>query len=109
MISERLPGAGNILIFDNGGRKRKSSVALEINPITKEVVWAYENGFEFYSRAGASLQRLPNGNTFISEDVRGRVFEVTPDKKIVWEIKSSHYINRAGRYAPNYCSRFKKL
>ena len=30
------------------------------------------------------MQRLANGNTLITESERGRVFEVTADKEIVW-------------------------
>jgi len=30
-------------------------------------------------------QRLENGNTLITQGINGRIFEVTPDKKIVWE------------------------
>jgi hypothetical protein len=33
----------------------------------------------------ASQQRLPNGNTLITEETGGRIFEVTPDREIVWE------------------------
>jgi hypothetical protein len=38
-------------------------------------------------------QRLPNGNTLITESDNGRAFEVTKDKEIVWEYVSPH---RAG-------------
>jgi hypothetical protein len=60
MIPDGLPGAGNILVFDNGGRSnygslrgtdceagvwpnalRDHSRALEFNPITLQVVWEY--------------------------------------------------------------------
>ncbi len=30
-------------------------------------------------------QRLKNGNTLITQGINGRIFEVTPEKKIVWE------------------------
>ena len=36
------------------------------------------------------MQRLPNGNTLITEGSDGRVFEVTPDHKIVWEFISPY-------------------
>jgi hypothetical protein len=46
----------------------------------------------------AGLQRLPNGNTIVcnwntrdTEDrVGAHVFEVTPDKRIVWEVRGQH-------------------
>lgn len=109
MIPEGLPGAGNILIFDNGF-KRNTSYILEINPVTKEVVWVYDAGKRFFSKVAGSMQRLPNGNTLISEDVRGRAFEVTPDKKIVWEYNGNHIRSaRAHRYAPDHCPRLKEF
>ena len=112
MIPRGLPGEGNILVFDNGGwggygapnpgapkgikaALRDYSRVLEIDPITLKIVWQYtprEAGFlipldanRFYSPFISSAQRLPNGNTMITEGSDGRVFEVTGDHKIVWE------------------------
>ena len=42
-------------------------------------------GFRFYSKLVSSAQRLPNGNTLITEGVDGRIFEVTRDFELVWE------------------------
>ena len=39
----------------------------------------------FFSLLRGGNQRLPNGNTIITESDQGRVFEVTKDGKIVWE------------------------
>ena len=39
----------------------------------------------FYARLLSSAQRLPNGNTLICHGETGAIFEVAPDKKIVWE------------------------
>ncbi len=108
MIPVGYPGAGNILIFDNG-RKKRGSFALEVNPVTKKVVWVYEDGMNFASTAHGALQRLKNGNTLISEDGRGRVFEVTPNKEIVWEFRINASLRRASRYEPNFCPKLKDL
>ncbi|MCB0310401.1 MAG: aryl-sulfate sulfotransferase, partial [Bdellovibrionales bacterium] len=98
MIEKGLPGEGNILIFDNGRKIHEGeSYVIEINPVTKEIVWIYENGTDFFSHAAGSMQRFPNGNTLISEDVTGRVFEVTPDREIVWEYRGDLRIARAQR------------
>ncbi|MCB0318794.1 MAG: aryl-sulfate sulfotransferase [Bdellovibrionales bacterium] len=105
MIPKGYPGAGNVLIFDNG-RSRGFSVVLEINPTTNEVVWVYDVGGDLYSQAAGSMQRLPNGNTLISEDVGGRVFEVTPDKEIVWQYTGNEFRScRAQRYPQNACNK----
>ena len=97
MIEEGLPGAGNILVFDNGGsagyptKAREYSRVLEIDPTTKAVVWAYSaaSGLRavhtFFSHTMSGAQRLPNGNTLITEGVHGRLFEVTAGGEIVWE------------------------
>ncbi|MFH1868208.1 MAG: arylsulfotransferase family protein [Candidatus Omnitrophota bacterium] len=77
---------GNILIFDNGP-ERKYSRVVEVNPVTQTIEWEYKGNppESFYSKEMGSAQRLPNGNTLITESEKGRVFEVTKDKKVVWE------------------------
>ena len=110
IIPQGLPGAGNLLVFDNGGKggygsanparpngtnalTRDSSRVLEINPLTFEVVWEYSidsftESFQFYSWYVSNAQRLPNGNTMINEGMNGRFFELTEDKELVWEFVS---------------------
>jgi len=77
---------GSILVYDNGAH-RGHSRALEINPVSKEIVWQYraDPPEKFFSRTRGSNQRLPNGNTLICESERGRAFEVTPEGEVVWE------------------------
>jgi hypothetical protein len=105
MIEKGLPGAGNIILFDNGlfPRHREHSgqtFVIEINPVTQEIVWKYETeGYsnqKFFSKTMGSQKRLPNGNTFIAEDNTGRLFQVKPDGGIVWE-----YVNRGGTTRPS--------
>jgi hypothetical protein len=114
MIPKGLPGAGNILVFDNGGAAgygspnpgsvngvgaalRANSRVLEFNPVTLELVWQYSpatSGMEmtsFFSHYISSAQRLPNGNTMIDEGADGRMFEVTPKYEIVWEYVSPYF------------------
>ncbi len=77
---------GNMLIFDNRGYGGVSRV-VEFDPATLAIVWEYhaEDPKDFYSRECGSNQRLPNGNTLITETDGGRAFEVTPGHEIVWE------------------------
>lgn len=112
IIPKGLPGAGNLLVFDNGGASgygyinpatpngvnsmtRDSSRVLEINPVTFEKVWEYSIGglehMRFYSWYVSAAQRLPNGNTMITEGGDGRIFEVTTDNEIVWEYVSPYF------------------
>jgi hypothetical protein len=115
MIPQGLPGAGNILLFDNGGLAgfgslypglpafwpntyRNYSRVIEFDPRTLEIVWEYENKTpptppdttprKFFSWFISGAQRLPNGNTLITEGSTGRVFELTRHGEMVWE-----YIN----------------
>jgi hypothetical protein len=85
---------GRILLFNNFASDDASEV-LEFDPFTQEVFWSYEGGggIDFFTAEVGANQRLPNGNTVIVESVNGRVFEVTPDKAIVWEFINP---NRAG-------------
>lgn len=86
-----LPG-GILQVFDNrgnlGGEARSRIV--EVDPATMGIVWRYtgEPGRPLDSPIRASQQRLPNGNTLITESSGGRLLEVTRDGRIVWE-----YIN----------------
>lgn len=118
LIPRGLPGAGNLLVFDNGGwagygepnpgapaglktAQRDYSRVLEIDPTTLEIVWQYtpkEAGFvvpldaaRFYSPFISSAQRLPNGNTLITEGSDGRIFEVTREHELVWEYISPYW------------------
>jgi hypothetical protein len=101
IIPKGLPGAGNLLVFDNGGSSgygfvnpiapngtgafaRATSRVLEINPVTLQLVWSY-TAQRFFSTNISSAQRLPNGNTLITAGAGGRLFEVTNQGAIVWE------------------------
>ena len=86
---------GNVLLFDNHGRGGRSRV-LEIDALTLEVVSRYpaEIGLDLYTQFCGAAQRLPNGNTLITESEAGRAIEITIDNHIVWEFRTPH---RAGK------------
>jgi hypothetical protein len=115
MIPRGLPGEGNILVFDNGGHAgygapnpgspaglnnalRDYSRVLEFNPLTLEIAWQYPRppapgvpgAGSLYSSFVSSAQRLPNGNTLITEGNNGRFLEVTPQHEIAWEYLSPY-------------------
>ena len=143
MIPKGLPGEGNILIFDNGGWAgyglpdrmskegtkvdiRDHSRVLEIDPVSLKLVWSFKasdvkegmmpltQNSAFYSQLISSAQRLPNGNTMICEGSFCRLFEVTPDKEVVWEYRApfddvSHsMVYRAYRYPYDYVPQLEK-
>ncbi|MBF0490788.1 MAG: aryl-sulfate sulfotransferase, partial [Candidatus Omnitrophica bacterium] len=74
---------GNILILDNG-RYRKWSRIIELDPVTLKPVWEFKEQ-DFYTLSQGYVQRLPNDNMLVTEAENGYVFELTGDKKIVWE------------------------
>ena len=113
MIAKGFPGEGNVMIFDNGASPWKDlghagmSYVLEVNPMTKDLVWVYDDNQRFHSAYTSSAQRLVNGNTLICEAVTQRVFEVTPDKETVWEYIGSGC--RSYRYPYDHCPQTASL
>lgn len=79
---------GRLLIFDNEGGAAvgvKASRALELDPLSQEVKWSYAGPPSFHSAICGLVQRLSNGNTLITVSTEGRVIEVTPAGRVVWE------------------------
>nr|WP_287410666.1 aryl-sulfate sulfotransferase [Pseudodesulfovibrio sp.] len=121
MIPKGLPGEGNIMVYDNGGyagygprnpgapygwsnARRDYSRVIEFDPRTLKIVWEHSakqmgmrNKYQFYSDYVSSAQRLPNGNTMITNGAVGQFQEVTPDHEIVWEYISPYYTKK-GNY-----------
>lgn len=83
-----------MLVLDNQGMENMSTV-LQFDPYTREILWSYKGDEEnpFFTKALGSCQRLPNGNTLITESTMGRAFEVIPEGEIVWEFYNPY---RAG-------------
>jgi hypothetical protein len=77
---------GNLLIFDNGRDKGFSRV-IELNPLTKTIEWEYQGDppESFYTASRGGAQRLPNGNTLITDSDSGRGIEIDPSGEGVWE------------------------
>jgi hypothetical protein len=125
-IRSGLNGAGNLLMFNNGGKDRPWSTVLEIDPPMNadgsyqladgaafgpaDKAWSYdpeppERIFSFFV---SGAQRLPNGNTLINQGAGGKVREVTSDGEIVWEYRYTDYdvppdgLFRANKYPPDH-------
>lgn len=78
---------GNLLLFDNLGQPGRSRV-VEFDPRGPDIRWTYEGREDepFLSRTCGSAQRLPDGNTLITESDSGRAFEVNREGRVVWEL-----------------------
>jgi len=123
-IPKGLPGAGNVIVFNNGTQSRGSSVdefKLPVDADGKydlskkpENVWSYAPS-NFYATNLGSAQRLANGNTLICQGTAGTFYEVDKDKDIVWKYISpvtSSGITQQGKSpgggmgaSPNQCFR----
>ena len=117
-IPEGFPGAGNVLIFNNGVRRpggNASSVDEIALPLNSDglyelnsnqsfeptnPVWSYQdpNPTAFYAQNISGAQRLKNGNTLICDGPQGRFFEVTPEKETVWQYDTGQQVFRVDRY-----------
>ena len=109
------PGAGHILIFNNGvGRPEgQYSSVDEIVPPADSLgnyaraagsafgppapAWSYTAPVpaDFFASYISGAQRLPNGNTLICDGPHGIFFEVTPAKQTVWKYVNPVADNRA--------------
>ncbi|MEO0085354.1 MAG: aryl-sulfate sulfotransferase [candidate division WOR-3 bacterium] len=114
-IPSGLPGAGNVLVFNNGpGRAEPPFSTIEELVLPEDSagfyhlgpdsaygpagpVWTYQapEPSEFYSGLMSGCQRLPNGNTLICQGEAGKFFEVTESGQLVWV-----YINPVSPYGP---------
>ncbi|MDR1136215.1 MAG: aryl-sulfate sulfotransferase [Clostridiales Family XIII bacterium] len=128
LIPKGLPGEGDFLVFDNGGAGgygapnpasldgrnnavRDYSRVLQFDPLTLEIKWQYTpleagnilftDASKFYSSYISSAQRLPNGNTLITEGSDGRLIEVTEEHEIVWEYINPYYYDIGGKFHMN--------
>ncbi len=99
------PGAGHVLVFNNGGGRPGgdySSVDEIVPPVNARGRYVLEPGAaygprgpvwsftaprptDFFAWLMSGAQRLLNGNTLICDSVSGAIFEVTPKKEIVWK------------------------
>ena len=125
-IENGLPGAGNILYFNNGLFRPTglySSVEEIVPPILsngtykyspglpyepEEQHWIYTDDLYFYSRFQSGVQRLPDGNTLICESETGRIFEINQNEDIIWEYINpypsivSNHVFKSQRYNTNH-------
>jgi len=106
---------GRILIFDNLGAFNGTRI-IEYDPVTQAVPWFYanESSVPFSAYCRGMKQRLPNGNTLVVNPDKRRLFEVTPEKELVWNLaipvtpvgdkqaeSNTSAVTGARRYDPN--------
>ena len=114
-IEEGAPGAGNILVFNNGSNRTDgdySSVdefcyqadSCPAGVSEGELVSSYNEGASgnFYADHISGAQRLQNGNTLVCEGTTGRLFEYNSNDEVTWEYNYGTEIFRATRFDSDY-------
>ncbi|WP_339815527.1 aryl-sulfate sulfotransferase [uncultured Imperialibacter sp.] len=98
------PGGGNLMVFNNqvpNSKKPFSSVYEFKAPVQgnnyaitagqaygpEQLIWSYvdKDSIGGFSPFISGAHRMPNGNTFVAQGVKGRMSEVTPAGNIVWD------------------------
>ena len=108
-IDEGLPGAGHLLIFNNGNGRpggNYSSADEVIAPINASGTYdrppgaafgpsaavlslAHPNPGSFYSPTTSGCDRFPNGNTMLIEGNSGFMIELDPAGSLVWSYQNN--------------------
>ena len=95
---------GDIMLFDNYGNfeEKNLSRVLQFDPENMAITWSYHGTDEhpLSSDIRSSAQRLPNGNTLITESNGGRMLEVTREGDIVWEYFNPVRGGNSDQYIP---------
>jgi hypothetical protein len=116
---------GYITVFDNYSdwknksfrEKEKGSRIIRINPVTKEtkIIYGWHKNQYFYTEFGGKHQQLPNQNMIITETDAGRIFEINPKGKVVWEWIVNQWdkdhaiqVMEGARYGPEYADFIKQ-
>jgi uncharacterized protein YceK len=111
-IDSKLPGAGDILIFNNGLGRGYTTIDQITPPVDAggnynlaagkpygptSLTWTYKANppTSFFASEISGAQRLPNGNTLICDGIHGTIFEVTAAGETVWK-----YVDPVGKTGP---------
>ncbi len=84
---------GTIGVFNNNGTLADSGYASAVvfeqgDSLNSKIVWKYQCNFDTpndnKSSRGGNVDELPNGNFLVCTGTNNRIFEITPQKKILW-------------------------
>ncbi|AZQ85099.1 DUF1566 domain-containing protein [Colwellia sp. Arc7-635] len=109
-IETGTPGAGNILVFNNGNGRTSGDYSSvdefcdNDDCILGELINSYSQGGsgDFYADHISGAERLPNGNTVVCEGTEGRLFEINANGDVTWEYIHGGEIFKANRYYSTY-------
>jgi len=120
-IRSGMPGAGDIIVLNNGNRSGTSGDSSSIVQITPPLdssdhyyihpdsgfgpatpTWMYSNGRSFYADHLGGAYRLPNGNTLAILGTNGIFDEIAPDGQIVWARGGAGQLGHPMKYARDF-------
>ncbi len=81
---------GRMVIFDNGTyhlHSRVIEVAFDPEAKSMELEWEYRETPDFYCPAQGAAIPLENDHILVTDANNGRLFEITRDKELVWELR----------------------
>jgi hypothetical protein len=89
---------GRIMMFDNRGAGAQSRI-ITYTPLTGQTDILYGNKPKerFYSQSMGVSHMMPNGNILTTEATKGRIFEFSPDREIVWDYHTPYFRDMKSR------------
>ena len=115
-IKAGCPGEENILVFNNGGSRRYSTVDEIVPPVNEDgeysltpgsaygpttLTWSYSPQPRFYANHLSGAHRLSSGNTLITNGETGKLFEVTPEGATVWQYNTGGQLFKVEIVSPD--------
>lgn len=115
-IPDSLPGGGHILAFNNRATLGQSMIVEIVPPVDSlghysyipgtaygpaAPIWSY-TASGFYSAHLGGNQRLPNGNTMISESTDRKLHEINSAGTVLWTYSPGSEVVRVLKYPTNY-------
>ncbi len=78
---------GRVLVFDNGARRGWTRL-VAVDPVTGQVDWTWsaDPPDTFFCPLAGGCQVLDGGNILVTHSALGKVFELTPSGRTVWEL-----------------------
>ncbi len=114
--------SGNVLLYNNNAPPKTEKAGVHYPHImimnipdgksTPRLLWEYECVMKEYPDGWIGKEgyagQLPNGNILVCVGGANKIFEVTPGKKVVWEMNCEMYSSRENKWVPfnNYRSHF---
>ena len=97
-------GEGDLIVFNNGGGQNYGYSSVDVLRLPgangtypllsnntwgpQQPNWSWNQGIEMYAQIVSGAERLPNGNTLVTDGTTGTLYEVDLNGEIVWKYVS---------------------